>query len=51
MRCDVNISLSNSEIQGSRVEVKNVLGTRFVEKVIELEIVRHANLLSEGIDL
>lgn len=48
MRCDVNVSLSNEHIQGNRVEVKNVLGIRFVEKAIEYEIKRHAELLSKG---
>lgn len=47
MRCDVNISVKNEKegIQGDRVEVKNVLGIKFVEKVIEYEITRHVELL------
>jgi aspartyl-tRNA(Asn)/glutamyl-tRNA(Gln) amidotransferase subunit B len=48
MRCDVNVSLSNDKVQGNRVEVKNVLGIRFVEKAIEYEIIRHAELLTNG---
>jgi aspartyl-tRNA(Asn)/glutamyl-tRNA(Gln) amidotransferase subunit B len=42
MRCDVNISLEcrKSGEQANRVEIKNVLGIRFVEKVIEHEIKR-----------
>jgi aspartyl-tRNA(Asn)/glutamyl-tRNA(Gln) amidotransferase subunit B len=50
MRCDVNVSLNRKEngVQGERVEVKNVLGTRFIEKSIEHEIRRHAHLLSQG---
>jgi Asp-tRNA(Asn)/Glu-tRNA(Gln) amidotransferase B subunit len=40
MRCDVNISVRNSRVEGKRVEVKNVSGVRFVEKVIEYEIIR-----------
>ena len=40
MRCDVNISLENKKTgkKGSRVEVKNVMGARLVEKAIETEI-------------
>ena len=50
MRCDVNISLYQPDgITGNRVEIKNVLGTRFVEKAIEHEIVRQAALLKDGI--
>ena len=48
MRCDVNISISNEKLQGNRVEIKNVLGARFVEKAIEYEIKRHAELLLDG---
>ena len=48
MRCDVNISVKNEidQIQGSRVEIKNVLGIRFIEKAIEYELRRHAFRLS-----
>lgn len=51
MRCDVNISLHklDQSISGNRVEVKNVMGIRFVEKVIEYEMQRHAKLLDQGI--
>ena len=42
MRCDVNISLECRETgnQANRVEIKNVLGIRFIEKAIEHEIQR-----------
>ena len=48
MRCDVNISLfkKDGELQGKRVEVKNVMGIRFVEKAIEYEMRRHAEILA-----
>ena len=50
MRCDVNISLrSKSGAQGERVELKNVMGIRFIEKAIEHEVRRHADLISRGI--
>ncbi len=48
MRCDINISVKVGEKQGNRVEVKNVLGIKFVEKVMEHEIMRHVSLLEGG---
>ena len=50
MRCDVNISLEDRESgeMSNRVEVKNVLGIRFVEKVIEYEIKRQSDLIDKG---
>jgi aspartyl-tRNA(Asn)/glutamyl-tRNA(Gln) amidotransferase subunit B len=38
MRCDINISVNTEERKGNRVEIKNVLGIKFVEKAIEHEI-------------
>ena len=48
MRCDVNISVKgkNGGVQGERVEIKNVMGTRFIEKSIEYELKRHAEKLT-----
>ena len=46
MRCDINISVSNEAMQGNRVEVKNVMGIKFIEKVIEYEIKRQTELLT-----
>ena len=48
MRCDVNISVSNNQYQGNRVEIKNVQGIKFVEKAIEYEVKRHVRLLENG---
>jgi len=45
MRCDVNVSVRNSRREGKRVEVKNISGARFVERAIEYEIIRQAELL------
>ena len=47
MRCDVNISVKNEldGTQGERVEIKNVMGIRFIEKAIEFELRRHASRL------
>lgn len=41
MRCDINISVRNDKYEGNRVEIKNVMGTKFVEKAIEYEVKRH----------
>lgn len=51
MRCDINISVKSPTKQGNRVEIKNVLGIKFVEKAIEHEIQRHVQLLEEGKDI
>ena len=51
MRCDINISLrpSGSETLGTRAEIKNVNSFRFVEKAIQFETLRQADILeSDG---
>ena len=50
MRCDVNISLRpiGSEAMGTRTEIKNVNSFRFVEKAIQHEFQRQADILEEG---
>ena len=48
MRCDINISVSQGSRQGNRVEIKNVLGIKFVEKAIEHELLRHVALIEAG---
>lgn len=49
-RCDVNISLKPKGHKefGTRVEVKNVNSFKNVEKSIDYEVVRQANLISKG---
>lgn len=49
-RCDVNISLKDkgSKTFGTRVEVKNVNSFKNVEKAIEFEVVRQANVITAG---
>lgn len=49
-RCDANVSIrpKGETKLGQRVELKNINSFRFVEQAIELEILRHAKLLSEG---
>lgn len=49
-RCDANVSIRprGQEKFGRRVELKNINSFRFVEQAIEIEILRHAQILSEG---
>lgn len=49
-RCDVNISLrpKGSDKFGTRAEIKNVNSFRFVERAIEYEIERQADILEKG---
>ena len=49
MRCDVNISIMPKGIKefGQRVEVKNLNSIRNVQRSIEYEIIRHAELLDK----
>ena len=48
MRCEVNISLKNSDGSfGTKVEIKNLNSFRAVEKSIDYEIKRQAELLDE----
>ncbi len=48
IRCDVNISLSDSDNLGTRVEVKNVNSISNVAAVIDYEIKRQLDLLESG---
>ncbi|MDD4531295.1 MAG: Asp-tRNA(Asn)/Glu-tRNA(Gln) amidotransferase subunit GatB [Candidatus Pacebacteria bacterium] len=48
MRCEVNISLSDTDKLGTKVEIKNLNSFRVVEKSIEFEIKRQGELLEEG---
>jgi len=48
MRCEVNISLSENENLGTKVEIKNLNSFKAVEKSIEYEIKRQSELLSKG---
>jgi aspartyl-tRNA(Asn)/glutamyl-tRNA(Gln) amidotransferase subunit B len=48
MRCEVNISISKTEQLGTKVEIKNLNSFRVVEKSIEFEVKRQAELLDEG---
>lgn len=50
MRCDVNISIMpiGSKEFGNRCEVKNLNSIRNVQRAIDSEIVRHAEILESG---
>jgi aspartyl-tRNA(Asn)/glutamyl-tRNA(Gln) amidotransferase subunit B len=48
MRCEANISVSTNDQMGTKVEVKNLNSFKVVEKAIEYEIKRQADLLDEG---
>lgn len=48
MRCEVNISISKTDVWGTKVEIKNLNSFRVVEKSIEYEIKRQAEILDEG---
>ena len=48
MRCDVNISLSDSDELGTKVEVKNLNSIANVQKAVQAEIERQTALLEAG---
>ena len=48
MRCDVNVSLSDSEKLGSKVEIKNVNSFYNVGRAIDYEIQRQTEILQSG---
>ncbi|MDP3057325.1 MAG: Asp-tRNA(Asn)/Glu-tRNA(Gln) amidotransferase subunit GatB [bacterium] len=48
MRCEVNISLSDSDKLGTKAEIKNLNSFKAVEKSIEYEIVRQRKALTKG---
>jgi len=48
MRVEANISVSNTEKFGIKVEVKNLNSFRSVERAIAYEVERHVSILKEG---
>lgn len=48
MRLEANISVSNSETLGTKVEVKNINSFRAMERAVEYEIKRQSALLAAG---
>ena len=51
MRCDVNVSLSNSEFLGTKCEVKNIGSISNVGIAVDYEIKRQEEILNRGIKL
>ncbi len=48
MRCEVNISISDSDKLGTKVEIKNLNSFKAVERSIDYEILRQSKLLDNG---
>ena len=48
MRVEANISVSNSDKLGTKVEVKNLNSFKSVERAVECEFVRQSEVLSKG---
>ncbi len=48
MRVEANISISDTDKFGTKVEVKNLNSFRSVEKAIEFEVKRHEELIKSG---
>jgi aspartyl-tRNA(Asn)/glutamyl-tRNA(Gln) amidotransferase subunit B len=48
MRCDVNISVSDSDKMGTKVEIKNLNSFKSVKRALEYEIMRQTGLLEKG---
>ena len=48
MRCDVNVSVSNTDKLGCKVEMKNINAFTSVRDAIEYEIKRQSEILLKG---
>lgn len=51
MRVDVNISVSDSDILGTRVEIKNINSYSAIRNAINYEFARQSKLLSQGMEV
>lgn len=51
MRFDVNVSVSKTDMLGTRTETKNLNSFRSVEKTVEYEVKRQIELLEKGQDV
>ena len=48
MRCDVNISVSTSDILGTKVEIKNMNSISAIKRAIAYEYTRQTTTLESG---
>ena len=48
MKSDANISLSATRKKGMRIEVKNITGSKEIERALSYEILRQSNILKRG---
>ena len=51
MRCDVNISLTDSDQLGTKVEMKNINSIKGAYKALKFELVRQKNLMKRGVEI
>ncbi len=53
LRCDVNVSIrpNDSDMLGTKVEIKNMNSLRNIQRAIEHEIIRQTELLNSGIQI
>ena len=51
MRCDANISISKSDVLGTKIEIKNIGSITNVGLAIDSDAIRQEKLLNEGIKL
>lgn len=48
MRCDVNVSVSDTEVLGTRTEIKNMNSLNFIAKAMDFECKRQIEILENG---
>ena len=51
LKSDANISLNPEGVEGTRVEIKNITGTKEVEDALKYEIIRQRNLISKSMQV
>jgi len=51
IKSDANISLNFAGRPGQRIEVKNITGTKDIERALKFEIVRQASLMKRGMEV
>ena len=51
MRADVNVSISNNDVLGTKCEIKNIGSISYVGLAVDLEIKRQTELLDKGITI